>query len=853
MHGRVVSRACRNGGLLLLLGFGCFLSEIREIRCAPSFQEATAEPQTSAASALYLRSPFGSMDETQSLIDLFRVRMQVQFGYREADASSRPWRCRDLPEVGFFHGYTRAMDDGSERTLEVATVPYPTGGFDILLYGGVSSGALPFNPDLEGAFRLLEALSSELADRVRESTIRNLAYEVYPLSYIHADRAMALLKALDYTTVEYSQEPSDKVPEEVYAPIRQGSGKLPIVVRLLDSTKTSLLDPPPLTKDEAAAMAELRKSGISWPPGSSSTVPEIGGTYLHAATSGEPQQRLLVVYEKGDTTALQNLLNLLRDKIDVPARQIVIEALVIELNSDKLKDLGVDFTGSSGHSSTSFGAVDSSTGDISPFSFTFDSRRNAAGTFRISLSALIDRGDAEVLSKPSVLVLDGRQARIQIGQQVPVVKSTSTEAGIISSVDYFQVGIVLNLRPRVSEDGSEITMQAETIVSAVNRLASAEEVGAAGVLLAPIVDSRQVQSFVRVADNSPFIIGGLISTERQERITGIPFLSNLPGVGGLFRRTVSENTKREVIVVLTPHVVPPKDRTFSYVIPKDVGLFDSFGYQLFRNSYRVRGQDVFDLNFVLESKVFQDLLADVRTHVEAMPSLRREQEISDLLAGAVPGEEILVTRMLWEIVDKTGYASHVQPEKIILFEEKPDSADGSGFELHYLKDLLASMTPESNGLLLSFRARAEGTPEHPFAQPTARVSRVTTDKGSYVRQLIRENRYDAAGNPADWSILLSESSGGIRVSAIELLRGVLALKRVLELNRSLPLTIRDFHVGRQITFPSEEELESRYHLIDREAARLFFQIMNYYPSFEREFNRRTRELRQRLESRTNQP
>jgi hypothetical protein len=94
-------------------------------------------------------------------------------------------------------------------------------------------------------------------------------------------------------------------------------------------------------------------------------------------------------------------------------------------------------------------------------------------------------------------------------------------------------------------------------------------------------------------------------------------------------------------------------------------------------------------------------------------------------------------------------------------------------------------------------------------------------------------------------VLLSKDynfRSGLRVSPLELLQGVLVLKRLLDLNRSMPLTLKEFHIGRQIVFPSQEELQQGYHLIDRQVAKLFYEVYDYYPVFEREFNRETRRI-----------
>ena len=90
------------------------------------------------------------------------------------------------------------------------------------------------------------------------------------------------------------------------------------------------------------------------------------------------------------------------------------------------------------------------------------------------------------------------------------------------------------------------------------------------------------------------------------------------------------------------------------------------------------------------------------------------------------------------------------------------------------------------------------------------------------------------------TLLLSPfiSPSGVRgASPVEILKGVLVLKRILALNRTMPVTIDEFRVGRQITFPTEQELKDKYHVIDYDAARYFYEVINYYPEFEKAFNR----------------
>ncbi|MBN4056277.1 type II and III secretion system protein [Rhodothermus sp. AH-315-K08] len=594
-------------------------------------------------------------------------------------------------------------------------------------------------------------------------------------------------------------------------------------------------------------------------------VPDIGGAWLHYPTSGEALQRLLIVYDPDDPAPAEQLMNLLSEQIDLPARQILIEAMVIEVSSDRISDIGFqtrygrdernDLDGNSEEEVETYNQYggtlerDSQTGNFRPFTFIFDNLRGATATqaverfFGFTLEALITEGDAEILSRPSVLALDGRQARIQVGQQVPVAKSTSTSAGIINSVDYFPVGIVLNLKPRINARGDEISMQVETIVSSINAAPGISGGGGVDVFFAPFIDNRQVQTFVRVANDTPFIIGGLIKTEEREVRTGIPFLSKIPLLGRLFQSTSIDRAKREVIIVLTPHVIPLDNTNFSYVIPKDGDLFDSFDYALFRNAYRVRDDDLFDLRFIDESPVYQELLNKGRAFSAENLEQDTPEELRFVLEGHVPGEDILIRRMLWEIVNKIEFHEHITPDQVLIFEEDPDS--GTGSRSVFLSGLLQNLeTRPENTLNLTFEAVSSTTRERPFQLPTATVGYESSSAGTFYDMVDGLNAYDADDGYSTFGLpITTYAPPGVRgASALEVLMGALVLKRVLTLNADMPLTLDEFKVGREIILPTEEDLKNRFHIVDREIAQFVHEIYYYYPAFERAFNSSTREL-----------
>ncbi|MBO23681.1 MAG: hypothetical protein CMO65_00535 [Verrucomicrobiales bacterium] len=654
-----------------------------------------------------------------------------------------------------------------------------------------------------------------------------LDFQTYRLSYMQSDRVIALLKALGYATVEFSSAKGDKGADNIYTVVKEAT-RYPLVIKLIDASKTSLFQP--AADGGSSKTAELGDT--------------LGGTYLHQQTTGAPDQRLFILYKKAEPEQLHSLIQLLRNEIDVPARQVVIEALVVEVDTKKLDEFGANYDLKREDLNLSLNVNQQG---AMPFIGKFnDASNDDWKSFSAGIRAMVQDGHAEILSNPSVLVLNGRQARIQVGQQVPTSQAVATNTHVRSGVKYIQTGIVLNLRPRLSEDGSEVTMQVETIVSSVNTAESIRKTGNAGLLLAPVVENRQVQSFVRVADNTPFIVGGVIATDKRNAASGLPFVSRIPYVGKLFKRTSKVNNKREVIVVLTPHVINTGDKSFSYVIPKDSKTFDSFDHILFRNAYRIRDDDVFDLSFATQSKYYTRILDNLKAFREKHPEVSGEDPVFGYLKDKVPGEDVIVRRMIWEIVHKAGYHQNITDDHILVFEANKDAGFGNKFKTLFLHNLLAGLRrADENAIVFDYADDKAKTPG-PFEHPRALISRTSIrNPENYVEQISVLNSDDLARN----TILLSDSVAppGVRgATALEVLKGVLVLKRILSLNPSMPVTISEFRVGRQITFPTEQELRDKYHIIDYDTARYFYQIINYYPEFENAFNRDSEAIERRI-------
>ncbi len=600
-----------------------------------------------------------------------------------------------------------------------------------------------------------------------------------------------------------------------------------------------------------------------------------GANPLTGPPDGARLQRLLIVWDAADPGALATLLHLLHEQIDKPARQIRIEAVVLEINRDKFKDLGVSFTGSKDGQSFSFG-----TGANTPFTYTFE--RPSTKTvldLQVAIAALVRDGSANVLSQPSVLVLDGRQARIQVGDETPYTQILSSDldntSTVVSGTSWATTGIALNLRPRATEDGSEVTMQVETFIS--------EGQGATtlpNAVLGPPIATREVQTTVRVNNNTPFIIGGLISQLESDQRSGIPGLSKIPGLGKLFRQSKKTRTRKEVIVVITPRVIPLDDRAFHFSVADDTDLLDQFGLELYPNVYRIKSDDVYDLGFVRDNESYRQLqrtsegfaasyvrkataggwppvplgdkpavarqmrlavaerppfLVQIMTETPGFENLDLEPLI-ELFEGRIPGEDVLVQRMLLGIVERLDYGRFVQPEKILFFASDAGEGETPQLELRRLLPALKDLNKECNTVSLLFDPESNGDRRFDPPNATAGEAGRLDDDDSYVAELRRHNRRGEGGSWEQQGVLLNKCFKRRGRTPLDMLRSVLALKRVLEVNPSLPLNLDAFHAGRGVVFPDGENLKEASHIVDRRAAELFYETLDYYPAFEKEFD-----------------
>ena len=688
-------------------------------------------------------------------------------------------------------------------------------------------GKLSDNPDLKAVEPQVTKLVASLNQMRGNLTVRDLERKLIQLSYVDAKTAMDMLKGLGITTM----------PKASALPPKIDFAKLPYVVEVGDPEPafTGLIG----AKTSTSAKGSL----LSMEPGAASQLSD------NAIAS--PMTQLLVVFHPAHPGQFSEVRRILDTLIDRPARQIFIEAMVLEISEDGLEELGVNWNFNKSPLEINAGyrtwppetSADTLKIDFSSLSIhdVFDGEFDW-DAWTATIQALIRVKKAEILSRPSVLTLNNRQSTIRVGRDIPIASSlqgSSYSSKVSFDFKYLPTGILLNIRPRINEMGSEVSMLIDTIVSAEVPGEDLEMRSGNGDLLAraPTVSTRRVQTYGRIPNNTPLIIGGLVARDKEITQEKVPILGDIPIIGILFRAEKKDNTKREVIIVLTPHVLPEaREARRSY--PKDEDHFDSFGNELFRDSYRIRREDVFDLSFLLENQRIARYRKMARQVAEKNFRLAEIEPFRSFVRDDIPGESILVTRMIYEVIKRLNTADQIERSRIIYFK----SSEVGGYDVKWLEDLVAG---EKKGELKDFGDQALAV-TYSYDRDSLEAGRLGTEPVPTVQLIDCPNRdvwkeklwelnQPTSGGQKRHTILIQEEDDMVR------LRRALALKKIAVLNGDIDeMRLTNFSVGKILLMP--ELKKGQVHVIDADTARYFFHTELYYAATLAEIEKQLKEL-----------
>jgi general secretion pathway protein D len=283
-----------------------------------------------------------------------------------------------------------------------------------------------------------------------------------------------------------------------------------------------------------------------------------GGGNQNASTSSNSSTVTDEVYIEADedTNALiimtssknyEKIKKIIED-LDIPIPQVLIKVLLAELTTTDNSDIGIDWTVESVNSD----------GDLVSNSFTYSPQATEGlashiiqGDLDVTLRALQEVGSLNVLSRPYIMTSNNQTATINVGQRFPfITDSQITDQGTTyNTVDYENIGITLEVTPSINIDGlviMDVNPEITTPLTDTVKISEAFD--------ATIFATRSAQCRVAVPNGQTVVIGGLMQDNDSESSEKIPVLGDLPLLGGLFKRTVTEKEKTELLIFLTPQV-----------------------------------------------------------------------------------------------------------------------------------------------------------------------------------------------------------------------------------------------------------------------------------------------------------
>lgn len=272
---------------------------------------------------------------------------------------------------------------------------------------------------------------------------------------------------------------------------------------------------------------------------------------------------LLILASPADYETITSALR----QLDVPRRQVKVEVLVAEVTlTDQLK-FGLEWfirmqSGVTGavRNRTANGILGTALPRVPAFPAATDVRSTipssdglqiidvVGGNVRAVLQALGEDGKAQTLSTPNVTVLDNEKATINVGTQISVDTGTTTGAGGVTSTarQYLNTGVILTVTPRINA-GGRVTLE-------VN-----QEISTPGTGANPNIDTRKAQTVVNVSSGETMVLAGLIQRTKGSASQGIPLLSKIPVLGGLFGTQSFQDNRTELVILITPVVINNND------------------------------------------------------------------------------------------------------------------------------------------------------------------------------------------------------------------------------------------------------------------------------------------------------
>ena len=254
-------------------------------------------------------------------------------------------------------------------------------------------------------------------------------------------------------------------------------------------------------------------------------------------------RRLNAIILKGSPERIARLKEKIA-KLDVPVTSVLLETVFVELTQTGAKNLGLDLN----NASNQIAVATVQSGSFVP-SGAFNGVGNkflTSVSLQAAISAEVQKGEGRIISKPRIAAQSGSSAKIITGDALPILTSIALSGvnAVSQQVQYVNVGVTLQIAPRVSDDGY-VTSHVFCEVSSVTGFSQGY----------PTISQREASTSATVKDGESFVIGGLTQDSELSTNGKIPGVGDLPGIGRLFQLRTDTKSKTDLYIVVTPHIV----------------------------------------------------------------------------------------------------------------------------------------------------------------------------------------------------------------------------------------------------------------------------------------------------------
>ncbi|MCC6239291.1 MAG: type II secretion system secretin GspD [Phycisphaerales bacterium] len=269
----------------------------------------------------------------------------------------------------------------------------------------------------------------------------------------------------------------------------------------------------------------------------------------------DPDSNSLLV--RTSPTNYQKVKEILQE-LDKPVAQVLIKVLIAEVTHENGSDIGTEMSvlnlRANGNGQTAGTNYNIPTQGASATGLVVQVLES---NFSAAIRALETEGKLDVLSRPYILASDNQLASITVGQEVPFITNSriTDQGGIINTIEYGDIGILLDVVPHINPDGLVILDVAPEISALTGSSVPLNE-----QVSSPIIAKRSAQSRVGVRNGQTIVIGGLMEDRKTQTVNKVPILGDIPLLGMLFQRNEVSKAKTELLIFLTPHVASDPDQ-----------------------------------------------------------------------------------------------------------------------------------------------------------------------------------------------------------------------------------------------------------------------------------------------------